>query len=139
MNTSGPYVYKYNNGFWALTMEHQQYPALQHPLWVVWMSGFGGNTVAFMPNGSTYFHFSDNDEWPPFAPVVLESPQTHTSALKFCLKSALHSNNNSRTVRVPGFERGSKTEVTDGAELVARWASRARASPDATGCGSTRP
>ena len=27
------------------------------------MSGYGGITVALMPNGATYYYFSDNEEY----------------------------------------------------------------------------
>lgn len=64
---------KYHTGFWAYSMPPQLYPALKRPIWVAWMSGFGGINVLLMPNGTTYYHFSDNDEFPPIAPYVLES------------------------------------------------------------------
>ena len=38
------------------------YPALNRAIWVVWMSGFGGNVVVLLPHGAVYYHFSDNDE-----------------------------------------------------------------------------
>lgn len=67
------YPLKYNNGFWAYQMTPQLYPALKSPLWTVWMSGFGGITVLLMPNGTTYYHFSDFNEFPSIVPYVLES------------------------------------------------------------------
>ncbi|MCX6381975.1 MAG: hypothetical protein NT023_21280 [Armatimonadetes bacterium] len=67
------YTLKYNNGFWAYQMTPQLYPALKSPIWAVWMSGFGGIAVLLMPNGTTYYHFSDFNEFPSIVPYVLES------------------------------------------------------------------
>ena len=80
LTTTGSYPYNYSNGFWSLQMTPSQYSVLKRPIWPVWMSGYGGIIILMMPNGSTYYHFSDNNEFPPIAPVVLESnklsPQT---------------------------------------------------------------
>lgn len=73
MKTTGAYTYQYNNGFWALQMTKTAYPALSKSIWIVWMSGFGGLMNVLLPNGTTYYHVSDNDEWLPLAPIVLES------------------------------------------------------------------
>ncbi len=53
--------FRYNNGFWAWNAQ----TALDcpHPVWVPFMSGFGGIVVAFMPNGVTYYYFSDGGEY----------------------------------------------------------------------------
>lgn len=53
--------FMYNNGFWA----HQFTPddGYECSFWVPFMSGYGGITVAMMPNGATYYYFSDNDEF----------------------------------------------------------------------------
>ncbi len=67
------YPLKYNNGFWAYQMTPQLYPALKRPIMAVWMSGFGGILVLLMPNGTTYYHFSDLNEFPSIVPYVLES------------------------------------------------------------------
>ncbi len=64
---------RYNNGFWAIQMTPQQYPALKRSIWVVFMSGFGGITVLPMHNGTIYYHFSDLNEFPALAPYVMES------------------------------------------------------------------
>lgn len=47
----------YNNGFWA----YNAGPSLKcaEPVWVPFMSGFGGITVAMFPNGVIYYYFSD--------------------------------------------------------------------------------
>lgn len=63
--TSGGTDFMYNNGFWAA--EHTRgYPCT---FWTPFMSGFGGMTVVLMPNGTTYYYFSDNDEFSWFDAV----------------------------------------------------------------------
>ena len=52
---------RYNNGFWAFKAE--QLPGCKEPQYVPFMSGFGGISVVLMPNGVTYYYFSDNDEY----------------------------------------------------------------------------
>lgn len=53
--------FRYNNGFWA----HEISSNLDCPadIWVPFMSGYGGITVLMLPNGSTYYYFSDNDTY----------------------------------------------------------------------------
>jgi len=50
--------FRYNNGFWALNVA----PILdcKKPVWVPFMSGFGGITVAIFPNDVIYYYFSDS-------------------------------------------------------------------------------
>ncbi|MEV6012858.1 Ig-like domain repeat protein [Streptomyces sp. NPDC051976] len=52
--------YRYSNGLWA-------YPTTSTVpgcgLRVPFMSGFGGITIAMMPNGATYYYVSDNGEF----------------------------------------------------------------------------
>lgn len=52
--------YRYSNGLWA-------YPATSQvpgcALRVPFMSGYGGITVAMMPNGATYYYFSDGNQF----------------------------------------------------------------------------
>ena len=52
----------YNNGFWAKKFKGS---GLNCPedVWIPFMSGFGGITVAFMPNQTMYYYFSDNQEY----------------------------------------------------------------------------
>jgi hypothetical protein len=61
INTSGTPVFKYNNGFWA----KQFTPADGYTcsFYTPFMSGYGGIMVVMMPNGSTYYYFSDNQEY----------------------------------------------------------------------------
>lgn len=49
---------KYNNGFWAY--DAAQVIGCSHPVWVPFMSGYGGITVAMFPNGIVYYYFSDS-------------------------------------------------------------------------------
>jgi hypothetical protein len=51
--------FRYNNGFWAKSFTG----AGGCSYWVPFMSGYGGITVAMMPNGATYYYFSDNGEF----------------------------------------------------------------------------
>ena len=48
---------RYNNGFWA----YDAGPDFDcgHPVWVPFMSGFGGIAVAMFPNGVIYYYYSD--------------------------------------------------------------------------------
>ena len=48
---------RYNNGFWAFDAA----PMIDcsYPLWIPFMSGYGGITVALFPNGIVYYYFSD--------------------------------------------------------------------------------
>lgn len=48
----------YNNGFWSKVFDKDIF-GCQKDIWVPFMSGFGGITFAFFPNGMSYFYFSD--------------------------------------------------------------------------------
>jgi hypothetical protein len=63
MDTTGTPSFKYHHGFWAHQFTTADDPAYTEPFWVPFMSGFGGITVAMLPNGATYWYFSDNDEF----------------------------------------------------------------------------
>lgn len=63
MDTTGNPVFKYNNGFWAKELTPQEFPQYTCSFWAPYMSGYGGITVVMMPNGSTYYYFSDNEEY----------------------------------------------------------------------------
>jgi hypothetical protein len=63
MTTTGTTAFKYNNGVWAKEMTPSAFPQYSCTHWVPFMSGYGGITVAMMTNGSTYYYFSDNDEF----------------------------------------------------------------------------
>jgi hypothetical protein len=52
--------YRYSNGLWAYPND-VEVPGCD--LRVPFMSGFGGITVAMMPNGATYYYFSDDGQF----------------------------------------------------------------------------
>lgn len=51
----------YKNGFWAKKFE--DIPGCKDPVWIAFMSGFGGITIVLLPNGMVYYYFSDNNEF----------------------------------------------------------------------------
>ncbi|AFU98384.1 choice-of-anchor D domain-containing protein [Simiduia agarivorans] len=53
--------YHYNNGFWAHEIGSDV--GCSAPLWVPFMSGYGGISVLLLPNGASYYYFSDNDTY----------------------------------------------------------------------------
>lgn len=63
MTTTGTKPMKYQNGFWGREFTSADNPAYTSPFYVPFMSGYGGITVAMMPNGATYYYFSDNNEF----------------------------------------------------------------------------
>ena len=48
---------RYNNGFRSFDVS--SYLGCDNPAWVVVLSGFGGITIAVMPNDTAYYYFSD--------------------------------------------------------------------------------
>ncbi|NOZ65229.1 MAG: hypothetical protein GXP00_01815, partial [Alphaproteobacteria bacterium] len=52
---------KYQNGFWASNF--QKTLGCKSPIWIPFMSGYGGITVALLPNDMIYYYFSDNDDF----------------------------------------------------------------------------
>ncbi|MEU8802680.1 hypothetical protein [Spirillospora sp. NPDC048819] len=72
LNTTGSPSFKYNNGFWAKQFTSADDPAYTCSFYVPFMSGYGGITVAMMPNGGAYYYFSDNNEF-SWAAAVNES------------------------------------------------------------------
>jgi hypothetical protein len=57
--------FRYNNGFWGVTTSLCE-AKIAYPF----MSGYGGITVAFFPNGTSYYVFSDNQQFDWRAPAV---------------------------------------------------------------------
>ncbi len=49
--------FRYNNGLWAWRMG--DLPGCPEPVWIPFMSGYGGITIALFPNGIGYYYFSD--------------------------------------------------------------------------------
>ncbi len=64
----------YNNGFWATRID--DLPGCDAPVFVPFMSGFGGVTIALLPNGVTYYYFSDGNEF-RFRRAVLAAANLH--------------------------------------------------------------
>ena len=54
---------RYNNSFWARNIAQEI--GCPGELWVPFMSGYGGITLLLLPNGMSYYVFSDNGtfEW----------------------------------------------------------------------------
>ncbi len=50
---------RYQHGFWAWNAQSSL--GCRDPVWIPFMSGFGGITVALMPNGIDYYYFSDGN------------------------------------------------------------------------------
>ncbi len=49
--------FRYHNGFWAWNAAATL--GCKAPAWIPFLSGYGGIAVALMPNGVTYYYFSD--------------------------------------------------------------------------------
>jgi CubicO group peptidase (beta-lactamase class C family) len=63
LNTTGVPTFKYRNGFWAKEWTPSENRKFTCIFWTPFMSGYGGISVVMMPNGSTYYYFSDNNEF----------------------------------------------------------------------------
>jgi hypothetical protein len=61
LDTTGAPMFKYNNGFWA--KQFTTADGYTCSFYTPFMSGYGGITVVMMPNGATYYYFSDNEEY----------------------------------------------------------------------------
>lgn len=71
---------RYNNGFWAWNYEN--YGQCNTAKWIPFMSGFGGITAVLIPNGASYYYFSDGGAY-KFAYAVKET----TAAKPLCRSS----------------------------------------------------
>jgi hypothetical protein len=60
---------RYARGFWGKHMTTGEFPEYSCNFWVSLMSGYGGNIVALLPNGATFYIFSDAMEFPWVDPV----------------------------------------------------------------------
>jgi hypothetical protein len=56
-------TFRYHNQFWAKYMTTSEFPQYRCNFWVPFMSGYGGNSVLLLPNGATYYIFSDGNEF----------------------------------------------------------------------------
>jgi hypothetical protein len=55
---------RYSHGFWGKHMTTSEFPQYSCNFWVSLMAGYGGNIVALLPNGATFYVFSDAMEFP---------------------------------------------------------------------------
>lgn len=58
-----PNTFRYHNLFWAKHMTSAEFPQYRCNFWVSFMSGYGGNSVLLLPNGTIYYIFSDGNEF----------------------------------------------------------------------------
>ena len=61
---------RYNNGLWAATVMPEI--DCRGPVWIPFMSGYGGISVVLMPNQSVYYVFSDGAHF-KWAQAAIES------------------------------------------------------------------
>jgi CubicO group peptidase (beta-lactamase class C family) len=59
-----PKTRRYAHGFWGKYMTTAEFPQYSCNFWVSLMAGYGGNIVALLPNGATFYIFSDGREFP---------------------------------------------------------------------------
>ena len=53
--------FRYQHGFHAREIGSEL--GCADPVWVPYMTGYGGNVVVLLPNGTVYYHFSDGDSF----------------------------------------------------------------------------
>lgn len=58
-----PNTFRYHNQFWAKHVTPTEFPQYKCDFWVPFMSGYGGISVVLLPNGVTYYIFSDGNEF----------------------------------------------------------------------------
>ncbi|MGX5696784.1 hypothetical protein ACWKWP_11350 [Agromyces soli] len=107
VTTSGSIPFHYNNAFWARDFSAADDAAFTSPFSVPFMSGFGGISVVLMPNGSSYYVFSDNNEFAWSSAVVQSNklaPMSGGGGGGGCLAGELLGNG--------GFETGSAAPWT---------------------------
>ena len=77
------YDLKYNNHFWGDKIKSGEISGIDCTVWMVFQVGYGGNEIIHMPDGSTYFYFSDAEDY-VWYPAVREtnklSPMCSTEA-----------------------------------------------------------
>ncbi len=54
---------RYAHGFWGKFLSPEEFPGYRCSFWLSMMSGYGGNVVALVPNGVTFYVFSDGKEF----------------------------------------------------------------------------
>lgn len=60
---TGIWGFQYNNGFWGSYFPPNSVPGHPEDLWISRMVGWGGIVVSLLPNGATYYFFSDNHQY----------------------------------------------------------------------------
>lgn len=55
---------RYAHGFWGKNISPMEFPEYSCSFWVPLMAGYGGNIVELLPNGATFYIFSDGKEFP---------------------------------------------------------------------------
>jgi hypothetical protein len=66
--TLAPSGLDYRFGFWAA--EASSWTGCTEKIWIPFLSGFGGITVALLPNGMVYYYFSDSGIFKWAQPVI---------------------------------------------------------------------
>lgn len=56
-------TFRYHNYFWGKFMTTAEFPQYPCNFWISFMSGYGGNSVVLLPNGATFYIFSDGNEF----------------------------------------------------------------------------
>jgi hypothetical protein len=60
---------RYSHGFWGRRIGSAEHPEYSCDYWTSFMAGYGGNIVMLLPNGATYYIFSDGMEFPWESPM----------------------------------------------------------------------
>ncbi|HTT21442.1 MAG TPA: hypothetical protein VMG82_21110 [Candidatus Sulfotelmatobacter sp.] len=55
---------RYSHGFWGRYISTTEFPQYSCDFWISIMAGYGGNLVALLPNGTSFYIFSDGKEFP---------------------------------------------------------------------------
>jgi len=55
---------RYAHGFWGRHITAAEFPEYKCDAWISLMAGYGGNIVVLLPNGATFYIFSDGREFP---------------------------------------------------------------------------
>lgn len=62
---------RYSHGFWGREVSSKEFPQYHCNFWGSFMAGYGGNIVMLLPDGATFYIFTDGMEF-PWAPAVQE-------------------------------------------------------------------
>jgi hypothetical protein len=60
---------RYAHGFWGRHITRIEFPEFLCDFWISLMNGYGGNSVLLLPNGATFYIFSDGFEFPWAQPL----------------------------------------------------------------------